>query len=537
MTFSLKSNFDFASRRTLLIAADRAILYQCRNGEVDVSYEFTADELGHEQFTRCLVETDPVPLYVLVDIVEEEYRQDVIPHVSGSDRSSVLERKFARLFRGTAYCNALTQGRETEGRKDDRVLLTAITKPEIISQWIELIQAQRIPIAGIYSLPVLSERLLKKIGAKGSNILLVSVNSASGLRQTFFRDRQIKISRLAPMPRIGTVPYAAHLLGELEKLRRYLNSLGLISGAGRLQIYILSHGAWLSELEQQCRDNDNEEFFLIDVAHVAARLGRRKKLTTAYSDAVFNQMLIDVAPKNHYATQEEMKDFSLHRMRNGLLAVSALFLMASIGLSVFNFLDGLSLKQQAVDARQKAGFYEERFQIARGDLPPTPVEPRDIKTAVDIVDTLYHYKSDPAPVLAVISAALESSPTVRLDRIEWHFAVDPNVIDPGDARRKDALEGDKIEIDPKYSHYHVAVFNAHLSGFLGDYRAAIAQTDELVAGLADYPDVKHVEVLAYPLDLTSEANLSGTATKPSDGAQARFVVKVVMGVGNVAEQS
>jgi len=543
MTFSLKSSFRFSEKRSLLITAEKAVMYQCRNGQIDIAYEFSADETGRDNFVRCLMETSRAPIHVLVDIVEEEYRQDVIPHVYGSDRRSVLERKFSRLFRGTTYCCALTQGRETEGRKDDKVLLTAITKPDVILPWIGLIQEQKIPIAGIYSLPILSQLLLKKIGAKGPNVLLLSAQSASGLRQTFFRDRQIKISRLAQMPRIGSVPYASHLTGELEKLRRYLNSLGLISRDGPLDVYILSHGKWLNELEEHCRDTDTERFFLLDVADVAVRLGLKKKLKTAYSDAVFNQLLLDAAPKNHYASSDETKYFFLHRVRNALLAASVLLLIGSMGWSGFNFLDGMSHKQQAMDALQKANFYQTRYSMAHGDLPPTPVEPRDIKTAVDIVETLGHYKSDPSPMLEVISRALGVSPDIRLDQIEWYAAVDPNSDGELDSRRHKVVEGDRIERDPKYTHYHIAKFKGHLQSFNGDYRAAIEQADKIVADLTRQPHIMHAEVVQYPLDVTSGANLSGNATASSTEADARFTVKVILGIlkpgvaGDGTEQS
>ena len=41
---------------------------------------------------------------------------------------------------------------------------------------------------------------------------------------------------VAQMPKIGSVPYASHLMGELEKLRRYLNSLALISRDSPLEM-------------------------------------------------------------------------------------------------------------------------------------------------------------------------------------------------------------------------------------------------------------------------------------------------------------
>ena len=530
MTFSLKSSFNFGARRSLLIAASKAVLYQCRDGQIDVAYEFSADEDGRENFLRCLVETNPDPIYILVDIVEEEYRQDIIPHVFGSDRKSVLERKFARLFRGAKYSHALNQGRETEGRKDDKVLLTAITRPDVVVRWVEVITGQKVPIAGIYSLPLLSQLLLKTIDARGPNSLLVSVQGASGLRQTFFRDRHFKISRLAQMPKIGSVPYASYVMAELEKLRRYLNSLGLISRDAPLDIYMLSHGEWLNELEQHCRDSIDQRYFLIDIAEVAARLGLKAALKTPYSDVVFNQLLLNERPKNHYAKAQETKYFALYRLRHGLLAASVGLLSISIAWSGFNFLDAVSLKRQALDAEQKANFYQARYSVARQDLPPTPVEPTDIKTAVDIVETLRHHKAGPIPMLELISAALDSLPNVRLDQIEWYSTVDPNATSNGETRRTEIADDDPIERDQKYSHYHIAVFRGHLQSFSGDYRAAIDQADELIGELARHPDVKRAKVLEYPLDVTSHTSLTGTATAPTSKPEARLVVKVVLGI-------
>lgn len=537
MTFLLKSSFRVTEKRALLVTAERAVLYQCRNGQIEVAYEFTADEAGHATFERCLSETNAAPIYILVDIVEEEYRQDVIPHVSGADRRSVLERKFARLFRGTNYCHAITQGREKEGRKDDKVLFTAITRPDIVAPWVELIQQHKVPIAGVYSLPVLSQDLLRKINAKGTNVLLISVESTSGLRQTFFRDRKIKISRLAQMPRIGSVPYASHIMGELEKLRRYLNSLALISRDAPLQIYILSHGKWLNELEQHCRDTADEQYFLVDVADVGSRLGFKKELDTPYADTLFAQLLLDESPKNHYASQRETHYFSLYRLRNGLVAASVLLLVASMAWSGFNFLDGVSLKQQALDAQQKANFYQDRYAMARRDLPPTPVEPRDIQAAVDIVTKLRHYKSDPLPVLEIVSAAIDTDSAVQLDRIEWFADLDPNSSGETGNRRREIPSDERIERDPQYSHYHIAIVRGHLDRFEGNYRSAIELADAIAGRIAAHPDVRRATVIEYPLDVTSDANLSGNATEVKTSTQARFALKVVLGVSSGAKQS
>jgi hypothetical protein len=146
-------------------------------------------------------------------------------------------------------------------------------------------------------------------------------------------------------------------------------------------------------------------------------------------------------------------------------------------------------------------------------------------------------------MLEVISRALEASPGIRLEQIEWYSAVDPNSDGENDPRRNQVIEGDRIERDPKYTHYHIAEFKGQLQSFSGDYRAAIDQADKLVADLVQHPNVKHAEVVQYPLDVTSGANLSGNATESTADAEAKFTVKVVLGIvnpevaGDATEQS
>ena len=109
---------------------------------------------------------------MLVDVVEEEYRHETIPHLYGPDRRAVLERKLAWFFRGTPYSHVLPEGRETEGRRDDKVLLSAITNPELVQPWTRLCVQQKVPVAGIYSLAIVSTALLDRINVKSPNVLM-----------------------------------------------------------------------------------------------------------------------------------------------------------------------------------------------------------------------------------------------------------------------------------------------------------------------------------------------------------------------------
>ena len=72
-------------------------------------------------------------------------------------------RKLSQLFRNTPYRHALAQGREAEGRRDDRVVYTAITNGEVLRPWVEVLERLEVPVEGIHSSAVFSGRLLDEL--------------------------------------------------------------------------------------------------------------------------------------------------------------------------------------------------------------------------------------------------------------------------------------------------------------------------------------------------------------------------------------
>ncbi len=524
MTWSSRTRFEYGERRAVIVASDSATVYAWRADTLESALVFTADDAGVEEFARYIREAPPSPILVAVDVVEEEYRQDTVPHVRGADRRAVIERKQSRLFRGTRYCHALLQGREREGRRDDRVLLTALMKPELLDAWLAPIHAAKVPLAGVYSLPLLSRAMLPQLGATETNILLLTMHEAGGLRQTFFRDQQFKVSRLAPMPRLGTVPFAAYVLGELEKLRRYLNSLALTARDEPLHVYILAHGSYLDELENHCQDTEAEKFLLVDVGDVARRLKIPGTMTTPYSDALFAQLLLRKLPRNHYASREQTHYFVLHQARSALLAGSLAMLFGASLWGGMNFVEGISFKRQALEAANKTQFYRARYEAARADLPPTPVEPLEIKAAVDIVDTLRRFKSSPVPLLKTVSTALGRAPEIELDGVDWVASTDPNAATGSGVS---AREPAPVPRDESYSHYEIAELRGHVNGFGGDYRAAIADVERFAGTLRELAAVHDVQITDLPIDIDSAGNLSTSDTLEPE---ARFGLRVVIGV-------
>ena len=78
---------------------------------------FEPTETGLNQFRNYLLQTANISSKFLVDVIEEDFRNEKIPHVGSKDRSAVIGRLIDRYYRSSqddGYHELI--GREKEGR-------------------------------------------------------------------------------------------------------------------------------------------------------------------------------------------------------------------------------------------------------------------------------------------------------------------------------------------------------------------------------------------------------------------------------------
>lgn len=520
----LKSKFDFFNKRAVLLSSDKLTIYHWHRGELGSSYLFEIDERGQANFERYLQETPNIPIAIVVDIIEEEYRVDTIPHVFGPDRKAVLQRKQSRLFRDSPYCNTEFQGRDEQGRKDDNVLFMSISNPGIIRPWLKLLGKYKVPLKGIYTLPLISGSVFETLANFSNNALIVSLQSISGLRQSYFQNKKLKISRLSSMPRYGTVSFAPKIIDEVDKIRRYLASLRLISTDEPLDIYFLAHGELLEDLNRQQADSGTVHYHMLDIDELGKNEGLIQSQISPFSDRFFMHYFLKRNMPNSYASRNEMRYSRMRDLRNTMFALSFIIMLFSSVYSGLNFMSGANFKQQSDAAQKKTSFYSARYQMARERLPKTPVEPVDIEIAVKMAKTLDDLKATPLEMFKFLSSGLDAFSNIKLDNIDWLSGFNP------DENSEKSLNNSNSQKEVDYRYYQIATIQAHLEPFDGDYRKAIATVNEFAEILRKKGSVYDVNIISLPLDISSNTSLQGNTQ--AVGKEAMFKLRAVIGVGN-----
>ena len=417
---------------------------------------------------------------------------------------------------------------QSEGRRDDRVLFTALIRPDMLTPWLGQLERFKIPLTGIYSLPLLSKLLVKKLKITGSHILLVSMHSTGGLRQSFLHDQQLKLSRLAITPDVGAARYPSYILGEVEKLRRYLGSLRLLPLDAPLDVHVVSAGSILEELEHQASDSITTRHIFHSAEEVAKKLGLRNLTEPVHAELVFAHLVAKESVKNHYAPLRETRYFSMQRARVAMIAASWLMLLGGLGFAGYKFVQIVNTKQESLEVKRQTVFYTERLRLARELLPPSPALAEDIQAAVEMADTLRDYRSSPVQMMATLSAGLDRFPALHIEAIDWVATADPNVKVGGRKQTAARARGTKVDPDLLGNQYHVAHLRGRLVPFDGDYRRALETVARFVDAISRLEQVEAAQATQLPLDTSSGQRLLGSAGSGSRSGQAEFAVRVVI---------
>ena len=305
-------------RRVLFLDATQLTAYQIGGGTVLPEGAFTADAAGFAAFGTYLTQHHRSVFMLLADVAEEGFQIEDIPNSSGKDRRAIITRKLAQYFYGTPYSLALSQGRLKTGRRDERLLLMALTRPQQFEPWLAVLQETQAILASIYSLP---QTILGLLPRQPPPQLLLLTRTHAGLRQSFFVEGQMRFSRLTPLPEGSADELAMASALQAMKMHQYLASQRLIERGKPLSTLLLAHPAQAAALRARCRDNAELRFEVLDLLETAKRVGLHSPLADSHAEALFCHLLARKPPAEQFAPPAERQFHRLWQTRYALKAV------------------------------------------------------------------------------------------------------------------------------------------------------------------------------------------------------------------------
>jgi hypothetical protein len=543
------------SKHFLYLTNDRLISLIWKRGTFVARESFLAGDASAPTAVAYVAKYRHLPTFVIADLVEEDFRLDTIPHLRGADSEAVTARKLGQLYRASTLRNAIVQGRETEGRRDDKVLYHAVANTDIIKPWLDLLEQNEVPIEGVYSSSVLSAHLLKALNLQFPHTLLVTVVPDFGLRQTYFQNRQVKFSRITPIVYDEGQSVGALIAAETNRTWQYLDSLRNFTGGETLEVCMLVHERDRAMVADAVRSYPLRRYRFLDIASVADTIGLSPAPQSSHAEQILVHAFAKTPIRNHFADPPLRRFATFRRTRNWLFGVTAAALAIGIGGTafIFNQVNAISSRIEAREraARSAEGEYQTIFNTMRAQ-----------KLASDVVrDTSAFFNKEmrtqgvaPGAMLRDLSRIFSEFPRVRLLQIVWassgdeKFSPPYGVLPPNGtlevtSTAKGAGETAVQTVTPsdtsstatenpvwRGAAFQVAMVDAAVTPFDGNFRATLAEIERFAARLNTVPGLS-ATVQRRPLDVDTTASIVATGARSGDPAEARFVVRVVRRMG------
>ena len=525
-------------RQILLVTAAGLRVWHLDGGRLDMAGFFPADAAGRAAFAAYLDGVGALDTQVLTDLVEEDFRIEVLAHASGRDRQALLGRHAARLFRSTPYRRAEVLGRKADERKRDEVLFSALTNPEAADAWLEPLRERRVPVAGLCSVALLTPALVARLRGRKAELLLVSEGCDSGLRQSFVVGGRLRFSRLTPVPP-GLTPetYAGFVHAEIGKTKRYLSNLHLLARDRTLETLMPSAGERLAALQAMGRERGLEHYEFLDMNEAAARVGYRGAPLGACADPLFAALLAGRPGWDHYAPSEDRQRLWRHRAERTAPAVAAVTLVAALFWAGLNLFDGLALEAERAATEQRIALAEQQLEHLRAALPETEFEPRLMQAAVALAERLRQERRDPHRALATLGQRLMAHGGLAPRALEWFVSENPEAREPGvaDQAAQEELpelgpDGEPVEAAPgEHRRYAIGRLEGEVVPFDGNFTRAHQRVLALVEDLRRQPGVVQAAADRLPLNTASDARVAGSLSGEEAVRRARFAVRLVLG--------
>ena len=509
--------------RLLYLSAHQLTAYQWQSGVLTNEGLFASSENGYQQFADYLAAHPQSTFSILANVSEEGFQIETIPFLQGADRTAVIKRKLGQLFFNAGLSASLSLGYEKSKRKDERLLLAALTNNDYFAPWLAALAAAGAALAGIYSLPLLAPALLKKLQLTDEHCLLLTIQDQS-IRQSYLERGELHFSRLTPLQNSSIGGIAQSFAAEAIKLQQYLASQRMIGRNQPITAHILAHPSAFKAIQNSCIDTGTIRFNILNIEESAKKTGLKAVPKDNHGEALFLNLLATTPPRIQFADDTQRHEYHLGQIRTGFFGLGAVALIACLLFSGKLLFETYNINQESDALSVEGALASQRYNNIASTFPPIPTNNETLRRVIDRYAELEKQSATPDGLYHEISRALQAAPAAELDSIDWRIGgSDAASGKPaGSASAPGALAKDSEE----------AIVRGTLKlGPNTSARQMLSAFNVLLDALKANPKLQ-VEVLQRPFDIESGKSLKGGDITVEDNKPRAFSLQVIRKLGS-----
>ena len=503
-------------------------VFEWEGSELLGSMEFKADETGLNNFETYLQSSPQKTSQLLVDIIEEDFRRENIPHVNSRDRKALVNRLLDRHYRGETHMQVRMLNRDSSGRRDDQILLSALSNVEQMDPWLSRMNECRVPLSGIWSVPLLMEDFLKIYKYKSENLLIVSRQLSFSQRETFFKNGRLIFSRLEKVEKnlrlsSGAQETVQYLQQGTDQIRHFLTNQRIIGFVEELHVVCLVPDDIQEECENIITESGQIKYEFVGLGS----LYESQKILECKNHPADTLISWLCTRKNvfsdHYGTRKQKKTFYSYAIDKSIDMVAGLMAMLFITAAVLLWLDGADLTQQVLSANEGKTILERRYYQEFGASEHKLDDAYTIQNIVshaaaiklESSETLHKY----FPVLGSVYSRSDFSP-VSLDEMHWmkYPRNDVKQAVKDLIGKRSAQDDEYDESGGYYEEVDTGILTTRLQPVVKlvgkldrsalSYRDTVLVMRKFVDALLDLQPVSEIHLISTPVDIRPDARFS-----------------------------
>jgi hypothetical protein len=515
--------------------------------------DFTPNEEGFANFEYLLQQSITMPARLLVDMIEEDFRREVIPHVSPWDRRGLIKRLIDKHYRDEPYVHAKVLDRSKLGRKDDNVLLSALTNTALLAPWLERIKTSNSRLAGIWSLPLLTDKLLRPIVNEDKHALIVSRQVRSALRNSYFRSGKLLLSRQAKFDKdMWDKEDFEGIIANLERgtieIYNFLLNQRIMEGSDYLNVYCILDEDQLDEARELVNNTPQVHYSFFSLERLFSHFGIQG-CEGQGAAALFSYLCTRTNPiYDHYGVEEQKSTYYQYLVDRFITQVTEIGSLVCITAAVIFALNSLKLDQQQEILNLEHGTlqaeYNEQYSAMANELESAPT----VQTAVQLVSELQaDADQTPQSFLPLIGGVLvqDRFANIQIEELRWRKFPSAELAQLILSHRLSlAEESDTVLQETLMQEYYeniqseslpklqstVSLFGRiNTEGY--SYRSTIGVMESLVAELEQMPGVEIVLLIETAVDVRETSRFTGQVGREDNDGIAdadKFEILVVL---------